>query len=172
MPNAEICLKPRPRNGISTGRNEPVERCVECHARSLHTENSNEGPPKNVKRTLRLTSGLITGLEPREDQIADHTRRDGLIHPVILQLNPEHFGEVLAVERAAATRATGSAALADDGLGGGIGGDQFFVIDAAQQKQQFGLSVEAGADAVHGGGDVFAHTGPVGAAALVADLSG
>ena len=50
--------------------------------------------------------------------------------------------------------------------------DHFQVIHLAQVKQEIGLGVEAGADAVEDCGHVFAHVGAVGAGAVHGDFMG
>ena len=48
--------------------------------------------------------------------------------------------------------------------------DQFQMIDLAQQEEQFRLLIETRSDAVHDGGDMLAHAGPVRAGARHLDL--
>ena len=63
-------------------------------------------------------------------------------------------------------RSTGS------GVGQGhLGGDQFLRIDAAQQEEQFGPTVEPATYAVEHGGNVFAHVRPVRTAAVKSYLT-
>lgn len=39
--------------------------------------------------------------------------------------------------------------------------DEFEVIHFSEEKQEFGLVIETRADSVEGGGDMFAHVGPI-----------